>query len=218
MIESDRKVVERTERVVGDALRAARATVQDALNNPLAVVIANLDLALESAGAMPDLRAVLLEARVAAQILRVEIARFEVPAVPSPAEPVREAKAAPWAGIRVLLVDDNAAILRAVKRTLRECDVVTETDPRAALGRIASGERFDVILSDLMMPDLPGPELYLAISAVAPDQAARVIFMTGGATTDDASRFIEDGAVPVLRKPFDVDRLRAAILRQAIKK
>lgn len=67
---------------------------------------------------------------------------------------------------------------------------------------MVAGERFDVILSDLMMPDLTGADLHAQFLHVAPDQAARMIVLTGGATTAAAQGFLSSDVVPIVFKPF----------------
>jgi signal transduction histidine kinase len=112
-------------------------------------------------------------------------------------EPLRRA--------RVLVVDDEVAIGRALARSLgRYHDVVTLTSGKEALARIASGERFDAILSDLMMPEVTGMELHEELSRIAPDQAKRMIFLTGGAFTERGRLFLDHVPNVRLEKPFDV--------------
>lgn len=114
---------------------------------------------------------------------------------------------------RILAVDDDAHVVRALRRLLREHDVVVLTDPREARDRIAAGERFDVILSDMMMPGLSGAELYQAVAQAAPDQATRMIFVTAGATTAATQAFLAGARQPVLYKPVQAAELRAAVDR-----
>ena len=82
--------------------------------------------------------------------------------------------------------------------------MTTLSDSHAALAALSTpGAYFDVILCDLMMPGLPGSELYHQVSARRPDLAARFVFMTGGAFTKVGSRFLETFGSRVLVKPFD---------------
>jgi len=81
---------------------------------------------------------------------------------------------------RLLMVDDDRALLDAVKRLLSaEFDVSTLSDPIEAATRLLDGERFDAILLDVRMPPLDGGELYEMIRRISPDQAMRVIFISG---------------------------------------
>ena len=112
---------------------------------------------------------------------------------------------------RVLLVEDDAAVARVLSRILKHHDLVHELTSPGALHRIRAGERFEVIISDVMMPELTGPQLYAELERIAPDQAARMIFVTGGATDDAARAFVEAAPRPVIYKPVEADSLRAAV-------
>ena len=115
---------------------------------------------------------------------------------------------------RVLVVDDDALVARTVSRTLaREHDVISVTAAREALERCAAGEKFDLILCDLMMPDMTGMDLHRELVISAPDQADRMIFLTGGAFTAQARAFLSDTPKEHLEKPFDPTNLRAIIQR-----
>jgi CheY-like chemotaxis protein len=125
--------------------------------------------------------------------------------------PPRAVKAPARRG-RVLVVDDEVAIGRALQRSLgRHHDVVVLTNGKEVLARIASGERFDVILSDLMMPDVTGMEIYEQLSLAAPDQAKRMIFLTGGAFTERARSFLDRAPNPRIEKPFEISSVLATI-------
>ena len=113
---------------------------------------------------------------------------------------------------RVLLVDDEPLIGRTVERMLAgEHEVVSLTSASAALDRLTSGEHFDVILCDLMMPEMTGMELYDALGERAPALRSRMVFLTGGAFTPAAEAFLERVARPCVNKPFGIAELRAAI-------
>jgi CheY-like chemotaxis protein len=81
----------------------------------------------------------------------------------------------------------------------------------AARDLIAGGERFDAILCDLMMPEMTGMELHAELHRLAPDQAARMVVLTGGAFTQGARDFLEQSGLPRVEKPFDVSELRALV-------
>jgi C4-dicarboxylate-specific signal transduction histidine kinase len=109
---------------------------------------------------------------------------------------------------RVLVVDDEAIIRRAMQRTLEDAhDVTGVGSGREALALIEGGARFDVIFCDLMMPEMGGIELYAALNAVAPAQARVIVFLTGGAFTEGGRACVESVANPVLEKPFDTHQL-----------
>ncbi len=111
---------------------------------------------------------------------------------------------------RILVVDDEPLVGKMIGRALsRHHDVTTLTSAREALARMVAGERFDLIRCDLMMPELTGMDLYEQVSALAPDQAERMVFLTGGAFTARARAFLAHR--PVLEKPFDLRALEALV-------
>jgi len=113
---------------------------------------------------------------------------------------------------RVLVIDDELMIAKALHRTLsRDHDVTTLTVAADALCLLQAGEHFDVILCDVMMPQMTGLELYERLVAEAPDQAARMIFLTGGAFTPRARAFLDDIPNHCIEKPFDPQELRALV-------
>jgi nitrogen-specific signal transduction histidine kinase len=110
---------------------------------------------------------------------------------------------------RVLVVDDEPAVGLTVRRLLAsEHDVELRTRAEDALEAIRRGERFDAILCDLMMPGMKGWELHAALEQVAPDQARRMVVLTGGAFTEGAREFLERVPLPRIDKPFDLAILR----------
>jgi signal transduction histidine kinase/CheY-like chemotaxis protein len=113
---------------------------------------------------------------------------------------------------RVLVIDDEPMMARAVQRLLdAEHDVVITSDPLGAVEQVRAGARFDVILCDLMMPTMSGMEVYEAIARVETGQARRMVFMTGGAFTPRAVRFLEMVDNPRLEKPLEHAALRAIL-------
>ncbi len=113
--------------------------------------------------------------------------------------------------LRVLVVDDEAAVGASVADLLAGHDVSVETSGRAALARLRDGERFDRILCDLMMPEVSGMDLYDQLAAIDPALPARVVFVTGGAFTERARSFLARVSNPRLDKPFDLAQLLTAI-------
>ena len=113
---------------------------------------------------------------------------------------------------RVLVLDDEEKVADAIGRALSpEYDVETFSRPQAALDRLSAGERFDVVICDLVMPDMGGVDFCAAALRVAPAMAERFIFMTGGVPTLRARYFLKGGASPCIEKPFEMDQLRALI-------
>jgi signal transduction histidine kinase len=114
----------------------------------------------------------------------------------------------------VLIVDDEPRLCAILARLLAsEHDVTTFTSAAAAVDRIARGQRFDVIFSDLMMPGMSGMDLHAEVVRLAPQQAKRMVFLTGGAFTPKASEFLGTVRNRLLDKPFDYAVL-AALARE----
>ena len=109
---------------------------------------------------------------------------------------------------KILIVDDQPTLAKAIRRMLGEYDVTVVASGREALDKLEAGERYDVILSDVMMPEISGMDLHGMIGNIAPDQVAKMVFMTGGAFTKQALEFFEQVANPTIEKPFD----RAALM------
>ncbi|HEV3031075.1 MAG TPA: response regulator [Polyangia bacterium] len=113
---------------------------------------------------------------------------------------------------RVLIVDDEVLFAKAIARSIQqEHDVSLAASAGDALTRLRDGQRFDVIICDLMMPQMTGMDLHAELARLAPEQAARIVFVTGGAFTVGARAFLD--AVPNQRieKPFEAQQLRAVL-------
>lgn len=114
---------------------------------------------------------------------------------------------------RALVVDDDAMILRATSRVLRNfAEVVPCLGAQIALEKLSMGEKFDVILSDISMPDVTGKDFYERAVAQDPSLADKFIFLTGGASAPELQQFIEQ-APRVLTKPVSVVELMHMIQR-----
>lgn len=130
-----------------------------------------------------------------------EAARAAVAAVP-----------APVAGARVLIVDDELMVATALVRVLtRDGHEATAVGSADAALAILFDREFDLVLCDLMMPGKGGMDLYEEVLARSPVIAARFVFITGGAFTDESRARIERGPRPVLGKPPDLAALRAHV-------
>jgi PAS domain S-box-containing protein len=115
---------------------------------------------------------------------------------------------------RILLVDDEEMVVRIVQRSLStEHDVVATVAAREALAICAGGASFDLIICDLMMPDMTGMDLHRELSIIAPDQADRMVFLTGGAFTANARQFLLETPREHIEKPFTQASLRALARR-----
>jgi len=209
---------------------AVVAAIAHEVNSPLAVVLANLELTIEVLArlraavpehveAIREAESYLADARAAAGEIHAELARRIAPTPehtpPERAPPLARALTPAELPARILVVDDQESVGRALERLLRGYDVLALADPHEALARITGGERFAVFLCDLMMPEMTGAVLHDRVRALDAEQASRMVFITGGATTTETRAFVEHIGQPVLRKPFDVDELRAVVARVA---
>ncbi|MDP7359480.1 MAG: response regulator [Pseudomonadales bacterium] len=116
---------------------------------------------------------------------------------------------------RVLVVDDERAVGRITARMLNldaEFDVVTEQDPTVALEK-AQSESFDVVLSDILMPEMDGLELIRAIRAFNLD--IPVILLTGTPSLESAQRAVELGAFRYLTKSVERRKLIETVKQAA---
>lgn len=109
---------------------------------------------------------------------------------------------------RVLLIDDEPFILRALERLLKKNYLVEPClDWQSAQARLAATaddpDFFSAILCDLSMPDVDGVDIYHQISQHYPHLLPRVAMVTGGAVNDKGHHFLQTHAVPTLLKPFD---------------
>jgi CheY-like chemotaxis protein len=116
---------------------------------------------------------------------------------------------------RVLVIDDEPIIGRTIEAALAgEHEVVPVSLASEAFARLAAGEKFDVILCDVMMPDATGREVYERLLSDWPRAARDLVFMTGGAFSPEASELVDRTSRRVLYKPFRVDELRAVVHAQ----
>lgn len=112
-----------------------------------------------------------------------------------------------------MVVDDEPLVGRAVKRVLvGQADVLCVTSAREALEMLSAPQaHVDLVLCDLMMPDMTGQEFWNALRARHPSIARRLIFLTGGVFTEETESFLRQTSCPHLLKPFDVGELRSLV-------
>jgi signal transduction histidine kinase/CheY-like chemotaxis protein len=111
----------------------------------------------------------------------------------------------------VLVVDDEESVGTVLRRALSDHEVTAVCSAAEALDLIASGIRYDVILSDLMMPGRSGMDLYETLSQCSPRDALRMVFVSGGAFTPGAAAFLERVPNERLAKPFELSAVRAIV-------
>ena len=111
---------------------------------------------------------------------------------------------------RILVIDDEPLVATCLCRGLRDYDALATTSGRLAL-ELLRKEHFDLVLCDLMMPELSGMDVYGSLRLSDPQLAQRMIFITGGAGLSSAQAFLASVRNPRLEKPFEVAQLRAAV-------
>jgi len=117
--------------------------------------------------------------------------------------------------VRLLVVDDEEMIGATLRRALVGHQVASVNSAAQALEQLRSGERFDLILCDLTLAPAGGVELYAALARTWPEFLPRLVFMTGGTLTPQASRFLDETGSDYLEKPFDVRRVRTLVRKFA---
>ncbi len=138
--------------------------------------------------------------------------RVTLPAFRPEASRPRPRPAVPPGGKRGkgLVVDDELLVGKSLARLLAAHEVTVLTSPLEVLQRAAAGERWDVILCDLMMPEMSGMDLEERLASEAPEVVDHIVYLTGGAFTERSRAFLEAGR-PHLEKPVDPADLRARV-------
>lgn len=117
---------------------------------------------------------------------------------------------------RVLVVDDEPLLLRALTRSLgRQYNITALASAKEALRRSVSGESWDGIVSDITMPEMNGFEFCRRLRAARPDLAERIVFITGGCVSPRDHEVLERCDTPIIFKPIDMEELLALLSRMA---
>jgi len=131
-------------------------------------------------------------------------------------EPVAPAK--PEVPVRplksILVVEADLALTRRIEELLtRDGHRVTIAGNGVEALSLLAHQTFDLLLIDIRIPQLDGPALYRELERRAPDQARRVMFMTGGAVGAETAALLSTVRTPLLRKPLEATELRATVER-----
>ena len=110
---------------------------------------------------------------------------------------------------RILIVDDDSTVGSVIRRVLRDHDVTLVTSAIEAIAMLETPAGFDLILCDMNMPEIDGADLYRRVAESWPEQAERVVFLTGD--TDQLTIRPLLASVPRLSKPFEIAELRALV-------
>ena len=144
--------------------------------------------------------------------------RTPIPASPSLSDSHAPLPVGPRLRARVLLIDDEAMLRSAMSRILEpHHEIVVADGGLEALAELERDNGFDVILCDLMMPDLDGAQLYSALRETMPFLLHRIVFISGGAFTPAALNFIGSVHNFVLEKPVSRALLLSVIDKIATK-
>lgn len=137
---------------------------------------------------------------------------IELPIVPceievdaTPGAPTQATPSAETSRRRLLLVDDEPGILGVLEEVLSGNGYAVETASNGAeaLRRIEAG-RYDLIISDLCMPEVDGQKLYRAIQDKNPDMLDRLVFLTGDTISSKSRTFLEETGSRWFTKPFSI--------------
>ena len=113
---------------------------------------------------------------------------------------------------RVLVIDDEESILRLLHRELSTPERIVDTAPSARTGREMLGKsRYDVVVSDIRLPDGDGLDLLVEFKGLYPD--IEVVLITGHGNIDNAVEAMRIGAYDYVTKPFHLDRVELVIER-----
>jgi PAS domain S-box-containing protein len=130
---------------------------------------------------------------------------------PTSSSRLASAPPAPLQG-RVLIVDDEASVLSALHRALSgRHEVVVLQSGRSALDLLSRDADFDVVLTDVSLPDLSGLELRAALATRAPALAERVVFMLSGAPDPSVRAALRALPNPSFEKPLELGALRTLV-------
>ncbi|HEY0931413.1 MAG TPA: ATP-binding protein, partial [Gemmatimonas sp.] len=122
--------------------------------------------------------------------------------------------------LRVLLVEDEPSALHAIERGLATegLDVVAYSKAREALAWLAADDgarRIDIVVTDLMMPDVSGSQFAAALAQSHPRLRERLVVLTGGAATPEEDAFLQEPGLLVLNKPITRQELATQLRQRA---
>ncbi len=117
---------------------------------------------------------------------------------------------------RILVVDDEPLVLRGYRRMLRQHEVIVAPGGREGLEKVRDEAGLDLIICDLMMPDVDGVAVHEEVSARHPGLARKFAFCSGGALTPRTKAYLEKRKVVVLEKPLTVAAVTELLQRLAL--
>ena len=134
------------------------------------------------------------------------------PSVDSPG-PVNQQRESllPIARVRILVIDDEPMVLRSIQRLLHDHETSVATSASEAERALRESDSIDVVLCDVMMPEVSGADMYERLVHLRPELERRFVFLTGGMFDDAVARRIEALDLPVVKKPWTRAELIGAI-------
>ena len=113
---------------------------------------------------------------------------------------------------RILLVEDDVLVTQLIIDMLRldGHDVDTAPNGIVALQKVRR-RRYDLVLTDLHMPELDGAGLYRELIERQAHPPGKIIFLTGTAGASEAHHIVQEAGLPLLRKPFNLVELLALV-------
>ena len=108
----------------------------------------------------------------------------------------------------ILIVDDEEVIRDFLSEVLESYDITVACDGDEAIEKLKQG-RFDLVITDLRMPKVPGEEVVKAASRINPE--IRVIVISGYSSLYTVSQSVSNGASAFLTKPFSISELTRAV-------
>lgn len=145
-------------------------------------------------------------------VLELPVLEPVLPAEPAPASPPSKLRAnhsKPTSEMyRILVVDDEPAMTKMVKEILNQVgfQVSTAGTGYQALSKLEK-EHFDLIISDLKMPEMDGQSFYKLVTGRHPHLARRIVFSSGDSSGRRARAFLQEVGCAWISKPFQVEEL-----------
>jgi CheY-like chemotaxis protein len=142
--------------------------------------------------------------------------RWQVYEIAQPARLAAVEAEAPLGG-RILLIDDDKDILTILEKALgrEQFDLEVARSAREAVTLLARSD-YDLILSDIRMPDFDGIQLFHFLDQHLPESRERVIFITADLSNPDTLTFLKAAKRPYLSKPIDIPALLETVRRSLL--